>query len=98
MSRSWKLILLCSLATFGSAPLSAHHGTAAFDTNKKVTLSATVTEWFWANPHCLLKFDAKGENGEIVHWVAETSNPADMSNVGWNKQILKPGDEVQVTI
>jgi hypothetical protein len=98
MNRSFKLVLLFYLGVFASAPLSAHHGTAAFDTSKKITLAGTVTEWFWANPHCFLKFDVKGENGEIVHWIAETSNPADMTNVGWNKQILKPGDEVKVTV
>jgi len=98
MSRSFKLALVVGLSFLFSVPLSAHHGTASFDTNKKLTLSATVTEWFWANPHCFLKFDVKSDNGEVVHWVAETSNPADMTNVGWNKQILKPGDEIKVTI
>lgn len=98
MNRSFKLVLVFSLSVLFSAPLSAHHGTASFDTSKKLTLDATVTEWFWANPHCFLKFDVKGENGDVVHWIAETSNPADMTNVGWTKQILKPGDAVKVTI
>src|SRR5579871_2366374 len=87
-------VLFLSFGMFSPVNLSAHHGTASFDTSKKLTLSATVTEWFWANPHCFLKFDVKGENGDVVHWIAETSNPADMTNVGWSKQILKPGDDV----
>ena len=33
------------------APLGAHHGAAAFDTNRDLTLTGTVTEWIWANPH-----------------------------------------------
>lgn len=98
MNRSYKLVLLLSLGFFPCASLSAHHGTTSFDTSKKLTMAGTVTEWFWANPHCFLKFDVKGDNGEVVHWIAETSNPADMTNVGWSKQILKPGDEVMVTI
>ena len=81
-----------------SAPLFAHHGNVAFDTSKKFTLKATVTEWFWANPHCFLKFDAQDEHGSVVHWVAETSNPSDMSNRGWSKQTFKPGDQVTVTL
>ena len=80
-----------------AAPLFAHHGNSSFDTEKKLTMKATVTEWFWANPHCFLKFDVT-EKENVVHWVAETSNPADMTNVGWNKQVLKPGDEIKVTI
>jgi len=80
-----------------SVPLFAHHGTAAYDTTKKITMKATVTEWFWANPHCFLKFDAKDDKGNVVHWAVEASNPADMVNLGWSKQSFKPGDEVTVT-
>jgi Family of unknown function (DUF6152) len=88
-------ILLGLLAV--SVPLFAHHGAAAYDTTKKITLKATVTEWFWANPHCFLKFDAKDDKGNVVHWAVEASNPADMVNLGWSKESFKPGDEVTVT-
>jgi hypothetical protein len=80
-----------------SVPLFAHHGAAAYDTTKKITVKARVTEWFWANPHCFLKFDAKDDKSNIVHWATETSNPADMVNLGWSKDSFKPGDEVTVT-
>jgi Family of unknown function (DUF6152) len=80
-----------------SVPVFAHHGAAAYDTSKKITVKATVTEWFWANPHCFLKFDAKDEKGNVVHWATEASNPADMINLGFSKQTFKPGDEITVT-
>jgi hypothetical protein len=80
-----------------SIPVSAHHGNASYDTNKKITLKATVTEWIWSNPHCLLRFDAKDDEGKIVHWVVESSNPADMINHGWSKETFKPGDKATVT-
>jgi hypothetical protein len=86
---------LCFLAV--SVPLFAHHGTAAYDTDKKITLKATVTEWFWANPHCFLKFDAKDDKGNPAHWATETSNPSDMVNLGWSKDTFKPGDVITVT-
>jgi outer membrane usher protein FimD/PapC len=38
------------------------------------------------------------DNGEIRHWVVETSNPPDMINNGWSKYSLKAGDEVTVTM
>ena len=80
-----------------SLPLSAHHGAAAYDTSKKMTVKGIVTEWFWANPHCFLKFDAKDDAGNVVHWATEASNPADMVNLGWSKDSFKTGDEVTVT-
>jgi Family of unknown function (DUF6152) len=81
-----------------SLPLFAHHGNAAYDTEKTITLKGTVTQWFWANPHCVLEFDVKDDNGQIVHWGAETENPTTMSHQGWAKTSFKPGDEVTVTM
>jgi hypothetical protein len=81
-----------------SVPLFAHHGNAEFNTEKTVTVKGTVTEWFWANPHCFLKFDEKADSGDMRHWVVETSNPPDMVNNGWSKYSFKPGDEVTVTM
>ena len=81
-----------------SVPVFAHHGTAVRDTNKTLTMKGTVTEWDWSNPHCLLQFDTKNEGGQIVHWIAETQNPAEMVSLGWGKASFKPGDEVIVAL
>lgn len=91
------LALAVGMATL-CVPLFAHHGTAAFENDKKVTMKGTVTEWSWSNPHCLLQFDVKGDDGKVVHWVGETQNPVSMTNVGWSKAAIKAGDEVTVTI
>lgn len=81
-----------------SVPLFAHHGNASLDVGKKVTVKGTVTQWLWANPHCWLKFDVKDASGNVVNWVAETNNAADMMEKGWSKQTFKVGDEVTVTL
>ena len=81
-----------------SVPVFAHHGTAVLDTNKTLTMKGTVTEWDWSNPHCLLQFDIKNEDGKIVHWIAETQNPAEMVSLGWGKASFKPGDEITVAL
>lgn len=81
-----------------SVPLFAHHANAVFDVGKRITMKGTVVEWFWANPHCLLRLDVKGENGQVVHWVAETQAPPNMIPLGWSKQSFKLGDEVTVTV
>lgn len=79
-------------------PLSAHHGDAVYDTTvKPITLKGTVTQWVWANPHCVLQFDVT-ENGQVAHWVAETTAPPSLINRGWTKQSLKPGDQVAITV
>ena len=81
-----------------SLPLSAHYGNAAYVTENKITLKGTVTQWFWANPHCVLQFDVTDDHGQVVHWGAETENPTTMTHSGWTKTSFKPGDEVTVTM
>ena len=81
-----------------SVPLVAHHGASAFDTRKRITMKGTVAEWFWANPHCVLRFDVSNDKGDVEHWLAEGSNPADMVNNGWTKLSVKPGDQLSVTV
>ena len=81
-----------------SAPVFAHHGNASYDYEKTVTLKGTVTQWLWANPHCLLKFDVKDDKGELQHWVTEASGPVDMLRIGWSSTALKTGDEITIDL
>ena len=81
-----------------SLPLSAHHGNAAYDAGKNITLKGTVTQWIWANPHCVLQLDVTDDSGQVVHWGVETENPTTMTHQGWTKQSLKTGDQVTVTV
>jgi hypothetical protein len=99
MKSRWPAVITLVVVVLVSASsLSAHHGNAAFDVGKKVTVKGTVTEWLWANPHCWLKFDAKDDSGNAVHWVTESNNSSDMLEKGWSKRTLKAGDNVTVTL
>ena len=67
------LALIAGLLTICS-PIFAHHGSAAYDNSKPVTLkNVTVTKVNWGNPHTLLLFDAKDDEGNAKHWVAEAN-------------------------
>ena len=77
-----------------AAPVFAHHGSAVYDTSKKLTLKGVVTEYRWINPHVLVMIDAKDENGNVVHWVIENQAPSNITNYGWSKNTFKPGDEI----
>ena len=91
-----------SIAAMGvlllSVPLAAHHGAAALDTGKEMTLKGTVTEWIWSNPHCFLQFDAKDDTGAVRNWAVETQNPTAMTQRGWSRTSFKAGDAVTVTL
>jgi uncharacterized protein DUF6152 len=84
--------------TLMSVSVIAHHGAAALDTGKEVTLKGTVTEWIWSNPHCFLQFDAKDDTGMVRNWAVETQNPTAMTQRGFSRTLFKAGDEVTVII
>jgi len=80
-----------------SAPMFAHHGTAAYDTKNPVTVKGTITEFNFVNPHVQLYFDIKNDKGEVEHWQGELTAPNKLARAGWTKRTLKPGDQITVT-
>lgn len=85
-------VLIASVAAI------AHHGNTAYDETREVTLKGTVTEFDWANPHTQIYFDVKNEKGRIVHWGCETLSPGKLVRAGWDKDSIKPGDQITVTL
>jgi hypothetical protein len=80
-----------------SGPMFAHHGGAQYDTKNPVTLTGTVTEYMFTNPHVQIHIDVKDENGNVQKWIAETASPQRLFTFGWNAKSLKAGDKVTVT-
>jgi hypothetical protein len=81
-----------------SIPVLAHHGTAAsYDPDVFVTKKGIVTEFVWANPHSQVHWDVKEADGTIVNWGGELHSIAQLIKNGWNKNLIKPGDEITVT-
>ena len=98
MKRSLIGTFLASAFLIASTTLLAHHGSASFDPDKRLTLEGSVTEWLWANPHCFLKVDAKDDSGSVRNWNLELGNPTDMTAVGFKRTMFKAGDKVTVTV
>jgi heme/copper-type cytochrome/quinol oxidase subunit 2 len=76
---------------------SAHHGNAGYD-KRTVVVKGVITEWRWTNPHSFLKFDAKDEKGNLVHWIGEWNAPSTLINFGITAKSFKVGEEVTVTM
>jgi hypothetical protein len=81
-----------------SEPALAHHSAANYDLSKEVVVKGTVTEWIWQNPHCVLRFDAKDDNGTVRAWTAEVQNPTSMTTRGWSRRTFAVGDLVTVSL
>jgi hypothetical protein len=91
------VLLVVGLLVACSSPLLAHHGNSSLNTDKVIVIkNATVARLVWANPHCIVAFDATDEKGNVVRWAAEVGSPSAMNQMGWSRNSLKPGDVITV--
>jgi hypothetical protein len=95
--------LLMPLALLGGflavcGPLFGHHGSAAYGRKVVILKPATVVKFRWANPHTLVLFDVKDDDGNVAHWAGETGSAESIKPLGWTKNTLQPGDLITVYI
>ncbi len=84
--------LLFGVAAY--TPSFAHHSFAMFDQTRRVTLTGTVTEWQWTNPHAELFIML--ESGV---WRLESDSPEVLrKDFELRRDMVKVGDKVTVVI
>ena len=88
------LALAAVVALLGTVPVLAHHSYAAFDRDKKVTLTGVVKEFQWNNPHAWIQIMVADEKGRQVEWGVECGSPNMMARTGWKRSTLKAGDTI----
>jgi hypothetical protein len=86
---------VCLFLFSGSA--FAHHGSAAYDNMNPLTLTGTVKEFHFIQPHPLIALEVKDDKGAVVEWSIEMTAPNHLVRYGWSGKKLKPGDEITVT-
>ena len=83
------IFYLCPMLAF------AHHGSAGYDTSKLVAIKGTVTDFHFSNPHVEISLDVKKDDGGLENWQGEMNSPNILSRAsGWNRNTLKPHDQV----
>ena len=76
----------------------AHHSPVMFDRSKKTTISGTVKEFVWTNPHASIQVEVVNAAGATEVWGVEMNSPNNLVKQGWKSTILKGGDKVSVVI
>ena len=76
----------------------AHHSFALYDVSKLTTLTGTVVDWTWANPHCWMILDVAKANGTTEKWTVAASSPNMMDRWGWHADDFAAGDKVTLDV
>lgn len=89
--------VLLSGPLLGSPSVYAHHSFAMFDATKNVSLSGTVKQVDYANPHVWV-YLAVENNGKVENWGMEGGNLGGLYRMGWTKDSVKVGDKITMQV
>lgn len=90
---------LAGIAALGlAAPALSHHSHAMFDHGREISITGTVTEFSFRNPHVFLYIDVPQEDGGVVSYWVEMSNIPNMIRRGIGYKTFQPGDVVTVNM
>lgn len=77
---------------------SAHHSQAAFDSSRTQTITGTIAEFNWVNPHSSFKVEVTNAEGKTEIWSVEMNTPQNLVRSGWKRTTLKKGDKVTAVV
>jgi hypothetical protein len=99
LMKSIGAVAVFALMAGGISQVAAHHSASMFDFSKMMTLKGKVVEMRWVNPHVTITLTGSGSPDEApAEWLMETTSPGNLTRVGgWRRDIIKPGDEIEVT-
>jgi hypothetical protein len=82
----------------GISQVAAHHSASMFDFSRTLTLKGSVVELRWVNPHVTMTLTGSLSADEApAEWLMETTSPGNLVRVGgWRRDVVKPGDQVEV--
>ena len=64
----------------------------------KKQLSGTVKEVQWTNPHVWIQINVPNDKGGVDEWGVECTSINFMTRRGWDKDTVKAGDKIVVTV
>lgn len=77
-----------------SSDARAHHGWGGYDSTKTLTLTGSIAESSYTNPHGLIRLKVDGEGGKT--WLVVLAPPARMKSRGLSEEMLQVGTTASV--
>ena len=78
-------------------PAAAHHSFAAFDMTNQKTMTGTVKQVDWTNPHIWIWIDVANDKGGSDIYGFEGMSPNYLARRGWTRTTLHTGDKITVS-
>jgi hypothetical protein len=95
--KSMPLMLAAAVLASISAPVMAHHSFAMFDSDKTISLTGTLKEFEWSNPHAWIRIEvADAASGQPAEWAFEMGSPGQLGARGMKPDSVKPGDKLVI--
>lgn len=86
------------LIALASGAVQAHHSfTATYFEDRTITITGTVLQFQFRNPHSFVHVRAADDAGDEYRWAVEWGGSAQLSNQGLAAATLRPGDVVEIT-
>jgi hypothetical protein len=89
---------ISALLLFIAGAAAAHHSPVMFDRSKRQTLTGTVKQFAWTNPHASIQLEVSGPDGKTENWGVEMNSPNNLVKQGWRSTSIKGGDKVSIVI
>jgi len=79
-------------ALFFCLPVRAHHSHVNYEQGDTISVTGTVTEIQWINPHTWIFIAVPTENGSTEEWALEGGAPSQLLRRGWISERIVVGD------
>lgn len=92
-----KSLLALSVAMAGAPAALAHHSAAAFNTQESVTITGTVSEYSFRNPHVYMTLEVTRPDGSSHELEVEAGAASVLNPLGFTRDSVAVGDIVRVS-
>ena len=89
-------ILACLISLMPAAQALAHHSSAAFDVREEVTVSGTILEYSFRNPHVYLTLQVERDDGQSVEMEVEAGAGSVLNPLGFTRDSVAVGNVVTI--
>jgi hypothetical protein len=95
-----RLVVLSGFVMIGvTSGLQAHHAVAGvYDLNKEIVLQGKLKKLNFTNPHASIELTVPNPDGTFTDWILTTASVATLTRQGLDKNSIKPGEILKVTV